>query len=164
MALPRFGYRFNRVMDVSNELANQKLRPYKLKIPGLRVLLWLHDRDHRRVGELAAATSLDPSSASHVIARLQSGGFVTRSRVVEDARSVIVSLTPRGSKLAASLAPFFMYLDQTLIKGFSKSERDMLEHLLDRIYANVLALKAEAKSGTSVHPRNLPRRRRRASA
>lgn len=146
MALPRFGYRFNRVMDVSNELANQKLRPHKLKIPGLRILLWLYDRDHRRVGELASATSLDPSSASHVIARLEATGLVRRSRLAEDARSVSVSLTPTGRKRAASLAPFFELLDEALVKGFSKTERDMLEKFLDRIYANMVALETGTKS------------------
>ena len=164
MTLPRFGYRFNRVMDGSNELANQKLRPHKLKIKGLRVLLWLHDRDHRSVGELASATSLDPSSASHIIARLESNGFVRRSRLADDARSVIVSLTPAGHKCSASLAPFFEFLDEALVKGFSQSERNMLEKFLDRIYANVLALEAEKTGAVAPPRRTVPPIRKRSSA
>jgi hypothetical protein len=91
------------------------------------------------MGELAEAVSVH-SSISHIVARLEAGGFVRRSRAAGDARNVIVSLTATGRKTASHLSPKFVQLDHALVSGLSEAERKTLEKLLDRMYANVLAM------------------------
>ncbi|MDB5533803.1 MAG: transcriptional regulator, MarR family [Hyphomicrobiales bacterium] len=134
----RFGYRMNRTMDLLNEHANRRIRPHRLRLPSARVLLWLVEQDRRSAGELANDISVDPSALSHLLARLTRNGLVRREREPHDARSVIVSLTPKGRRLAAALTPHFKIYDEVLVQDFSVAERTMLEGFLDRMYQNVL--------------------------
>jgi DNA-binding MarR family transcriptional regulator len=138
----RFGYRMNRAMDVLNEHANRRIRPHRLRLPGARVLLWLLEQDRRSAGDLANDISVDPSALSHLLARLTRNGLVRRERVSHDARSVLVSLTPKGRRLAAALTPHFKIYDEVLVRDFDAAERAMLEGFLDRMYRNVLDFEA----------------------
>lgn len=148
----RFGYRLNRIMDLLNARANQKLRPHGLGIPGARVLLWLLAEDNRRAGDLAAACSIDPSALSHILRRLAANNLIRRKRQSNDNRSVVVALTPAGRCLAESLAPDFRTLDGVLVQDFSPAERDLMEVLLDRMYRNVLAFEAQQATGKPPRP------------
>jgi DNA-binding MarR family transcriptional regulator len=140
----RFGYRMNRIMDVLNEHASRRIRPHRLGLPGVRVLLWLLHQDRRRAGDLAEAISVDRSALSHLLRRLTGNGFVRRERVSHDGRSVIVSLTPRGRSLAAALTPHFKLYDEVLVRDFDATERAILEGFLDRMYRNVLDFDASS--------------------
>jgi MarR family transcriptional regulator, organic hydroperoxide resistance regulator len=134
----RFGYRLNRVMDFVNEIANGAIRPFGLKIPGARVLLWLVHEGDSRVGDLAAGVSIEPSSLSHILARLTARGFIRRRREAADNRTIIVSLTPAGRGVAKVLTPHFKKLDALMAAAFAEQERVVLERMLDRMYEAVV--------------------------
>ena len=134
----RFGFRFNRIAAALEACASPAMRRHGLRVQGVRVLLWLLHDDRQRFSELATRTSLDPSALSHILRRLAQKGWIRRERIDSDNRTVTVRLTPGGRKLATALTPAFLRLDETLVDDLSVKERDLLEHLLDRVYRNLL--------------------------
>lgn len=64
--------------------------------------LW--ERGAMTVNELGEILYLDSGTLTPLLKRLETAGLVTRLRAKEDERSVVVSLTERGSALKASAA------------------------------------------------------------
>lgn len=83
-------------------LTEQREHP-QLGIPPaqLRVLRELAVRPAESLGELAARTYTDPSSASVVVHRLVGRGLAARVESEEDRRRTTIAATPEGRALAA---------------------------------------------------------------
>jgi DNA-binding MarR family transcriptional regulator len=67
--------------------------------PQYLVLNVLWDGDAQSVGAIAERLSLESSTVTPLIKRLEAGSLVTRTRQPEDERRVLVSLTKRGREL-----------------------------------------------------------------
>lgn len=70
-----------------------------LTYPQYLVLIVLWERDSRSVKEIAAALQLDYGTVSPLLKRLETRGFVARTRQVADERSVTIELTADGVAL-----------------------------------------------------------------
>lgn len=88
----------------SANIAIQRL--YKPLLDGLGVtypqylvlnVLW--DCDSQTVGQIAQALSLESSTLTPLLKRLEAAGMVTRSRNPQNERQVFVTLTPQGRAL-----------------------------------------------------------------
>lgn len=75
------------------------LEPMGLTHPQYLVMLALWEREPRTVGDLAGALSLEPATLSPLLKRLESAGYVTRTRRTDDERALDVSLTEAGRAL-----------------------------------------------------------------
>ena len=67
--------------------------------PQYLVLSALWEADGRTIGAIAERLSLDPSTITPLVKRLEAAGLVTRRRHERDERRVLVSLTERGGAL-----------------------------------------------------------------
>ncbi len=70
-----------------------------LTYPQYLVMMLLWEQDHQTVGQLGARLSLDSGTLSPLLKRLTAAGLVTRTRRVEDERSVSIALTDEGRAL-----------------------------------------------------------------
>ncbi|MEV0297275.1 MarR family transcriptional regulator [Nocardia sp. NPDC050710] len=70
-----------------------------LTYPQYLVMLVLWDRGAVAVKDLGAALELDSGTLSPLLKRLEANGLLTRSRSIEDERSVQVQLTAAGTAL-----------------------------------------------------------------
>lgn len=70
-----------------------------LTYPQYLVLVVLGEEDGLAVGAIAARLSLESSTVTPLIKRMEEAGLVTRRRVPEDERSVRVQLTAAGQAL-----------------------------------------------------------------
>ena len=115
-------------------LVNKWARPLGLKIEGVRVLFRLLGGD-RTVNELARLTGVEISTLSRLLGRMSAMGLLTRRRDETDARSVIVSLTDKGRKLALEHQPvYFRDYEDILMSGFGAAEaKRFREHLINMI-------------------------------
>jgi DNA-binding MarR family transcriptional regulator len=75
------------------------LEPLGLTFPQYLVMLELYSREPPTVGELGAATSMDTGTITPLLKKMQSLGFITRTRDPGDERRVLVGLTPLGESL-----------------------------------------------------------------
>jgi MarR family transcriptional regulator, organic hydroperoxide resistance regulator len=67
--------------------------------PQYLVLSALWEADGRTVGAIAERLSLESSTITPLVKRLETASLVTRTRQAEDERRVLVSLTARGQAL-----------------------------------------------------------------
>jgi DNA-binding MarR family transcriptional regulator len=125
------------VSQVETEV-NKHARAYGLKIEGVRVLFRLLAKDHLTVNELARLTGIETSTLSRLLDRMSAKGLLKRSRDTSDKRSVLVSLTPKGRKLAMQHRPvYYRDYDKVLLAGFDAQQgaefRQALLHMLDNL-------------------------------
>lgn len=119
------------------DLVNKWARPLGLRIEGVRVLFRLLAGD-RSVNELARLTGVELSTLSRLLTRMEGIGLIARRRGAADGRSVIVSLTAKGRKLALQHQPvYFKDYETILMKGFTPEEarqfRDLVVRMLDNL-------------------------------
>jgi DNA-binding MarR family transcriptional regulator len=77
------------------------LEDLDLTYPQYLVMLALWEEDHRQVKDLGTSLNLDSGTLSPLLKRLESAGFVRRTRQADDERSVRISLTQAGQDLHA---------------------------------------------------------------
>ncbi|AKJ29259.1 MarR family transcriptional regulator [Caldimonas brevitalea] len=73
-----------------------------LTYPQYLVMLVLWEQDHLTVGALGERLFLDSGTLTPLLKRMESSGWLTRTRAKEDERRVVVSLTPAGQALRQS--------------------------------------------------------------
>ena len=131
--------RFVQVLiKVPAALEAQLQRDAGLTHMGYHVLLMLSERDDRRLAmsKLAKLASASLSRLSHVVARLESQGWVRRERDPEDGRVQIAVLTDAGWDKVVASAPghaeavqqlVFDRLSPTQVKQLAKACESLLE-------------------------------------
>ncbi|UZW55466.1 MarR family transcriptional regulator [Sphingobium sp. JS3065] len=67
--------------------------------PQYLVLHALWEQDGRTIGQIAERLSLESSTVTPLVKRLEAAGFVTRARSTADERRVDVRLTERGAAM-----------------------------------------------------------------
>jgi DNA-binding MarR family transcriptional regulator len=136
---PSLPYLIHRIARRLEEHINRAGKADGLRIEGIRILLRLLSDDNQRVGELAESTSIEQSALSHMLKRMEGDGFVSRAKEADDdSRSVIISLTVLGRRMAKKYAPLFQNFENASLVGLSVPERRRLKTLLIGVYERVL--------------------------
>lgn len=100
-------------------------------------LLWAEDR--QTVGSIARELSLELSTITPVLKRLEAAGFVTRVRNPENEREVITSLTSKGQDLrfnAGCIASELLNNSDLSVKKISEINK-AVRVLRDNLYMNI---------------------------
>ena len=125
---------------LSDVLEGQLARDAGLSGSEYAVLVELsHAPDHvLRPRELCAALSWDRSRLSHLVARMEQRGLVTREGCAEDARGSMVRLTDAGLRAVEDAAPeHSAAIRRYFFNPLSSDELDtlgvLLRHLLDNL-------------------------------
>jgi DNA-binding MarR family transcriptional regulator len=87
--------------------------------------------------QLAEALSLNASTVTKTLLRLERDGVVERRADARDARVSRVHLTPRGRALVGPVADIWVHAEQRLVKDLSEVERALLRRLLMQVLANL---------------------------
>lgn len=106
-----------------------------LTYPQFLVLMCLWTEDARSVGALGHALSLDSSTLTPMLKRLEAQGLVTRRRDSADERRVIVTLTAEGQALEDSAQEVVDCAGRDL--GLAIPEQRQLHDLLSRLRTNL---------------------------
>lgn len=84
------------------------------------------------VSDIAAAIGVDQPRASRLVADAAARRLVERKPDPVDARRILVTITPAGRELLASMRSTRLSAVETALDGFSAQERDTLAALLTR--------------------------------
>lgn len=82
-----------------NRLYKPLLDALGITYPQYLVLSALWEEDGRTVGAIASRLSLESSTITPLVKRLEAAALVTRTRQADDERRVLVALTDRGRAL-----------------------------------------------------------------
>ena len=81
----------------------RKMQSENLSGREVSILRYLLDTEPLTIGQCRDYLYLSDSSTSELMSHLEQNGYVSRARSQADNRSVMVTLTPAGRKLASSL-------------------------------------------------------------
>lgn len=114
--------------------ANNGLRKdLGVSAPQGAALFHLHRRDGARMGDLAAALGLGAPAVSGLVDRMEEAGLVVRKKEAHDARAARIFLTPEGRALAAQVADRLRAFNESLSRGFSDEQMEVVYGFLDAL-------------------------------
>jgi DNA-binding MarR family transcriptional regulator len=123
-------FNLGRVMRRVYDYYEQRLSAYGLTPPQYFVLNALWMGDGISAGELGKRVSLDGSTLTGIIDRMERNGYVERIPNPDDRRSVLIFLTPKARRLGPRILEFADELDAALRQPFSDEEVRTFERVL----------------------------------
>lgn len=124
---------------VRNHVERTVLAPHDLTWTGWVVLwvVWIWGEIETR--HVAAEAGISKGTLTGVMGTLQSRGLVRRRTHPDDARRVLLSLTPKGARLMKELFPRFNEQERYVTATLSLDEADALARALRKVVAQVEA-------------------------
>ncbi len=100
-----------------------------------RILRTLSEKDPLEPREICELCHILSPSLTGVLSRMESMGLVTRTRVPEDQRRIIVRLTTKSEQLVAELGPLIMAQYQIIEKALGAELISQLYDIMDKVIA-----------------------------
>jgi DNA-binding MarR family transcriptional regulator len=125
-------YRLHRAL---NERYRPVLADLGLTYPQYLVMLVLWEAEPTTVGDLGVRLHLDSGTLSPLLKRMERAGLVSRTRSVEDERSVRISLTAAGRDLRARATSVPLWIGSCIADTASDAGRlrTTLAEVLERV-------------------------------
>jgi len=95
------------------------------------------------MSELATRQGLDISTVSRRVAQLETAGLVERSADPADGRAAVMSLTPAGREVVASISELRRELLEAVVADWSEDDRREFARLLARFAEDMSVFKVE---------------------
>jgi DNA-binding MarR family transcriptional regulator len=126
-------FNLGRVMRRVYDYYEKRLSPFGLTPPQYFVFGALWMGDGITIGDLGGRVSLDSSTLTGIIDRMEKSGYVERKINPDDRRSALVLLTKKARELGPHILEFADELDATLRQPFSKKDIATFERVLRAI-------------------------------
>jgi MarR family transcriptional regulator, organic hydroperoxide resistance regulator len=136
-------YLLNRVGVEMGDLFSRRIAGYEVTLPMYRVMAALWEQGDQRLGDLAAMTSLEISTASRLVGALKRKGLVSRKRLEDNGRTVAINLTAKGKALVEELIPIAMHFEDVAIRCLSNDRVTSLKDMLVQIYTDLRSIEPE---------------------
>lgn len=143
MATPQFEldahvfFWLTQVIGARDRRLNQSLRDFGLRVPEWRALAALHARHKCTTSELADLASIDRTTLTRTIDRMQEAGWLSRLADGADMRVTRLALTAAGERLFARVWPTVAELNDAALAGLSAAGVERLRATLAQMKANL---------------------------
>jgi DNA-binding MarR family transcriptional regulator len=124
------------------ELA-QGLREFGLRVPEWRALAALYARERCTMSELADLASIDRTTLTRTVDRMEEAGWLTRLADADDMRVTRLALTAGGRKMFERIWPTVERLNELAIDGLPRADLQTLQRILGRMRTNLEAYVGE---------------------
>lgn len=118
------------------ELA-QGLREFGLRVPEWRALAALYARQRCTMSELADLATIDRTTLTRTVDRLQDAGWLERMEDAQDMRITRLALTAAGKRMFDRIWPTVEKLNELALEGLPRSAIADLQRTLGRMRANL---------------------------
>lgn len=115
----------------------EELKGLGLRVPEWRVLAALYARKRLAMRELADLSSIDRTTLSRTVDRMQDMGLVTRLADSRDLRVTRLALTQAGERLFARIWPTMERLNRAAMEGLPRGAVELLAWTLGRMKDNL---------------------------
>jgi len=113
------------------------LKETDLRVPEWRVLASLFARKRLSMKELSDLSSIDRTTLTRTVDRLQQTGRVTRLADSKDLRITRLALTAAGERLFARIWPAVHRINRAAVEGLPQGAVEMLGWTLERMKTNL---------------------------
>ena len=148
MSRTRGGTLLSQVHQVSGRVWNKILRDNRMEdLEGARgrVLFALWGKNGVPIKTLCEKTSLDKSTLTGILSRLERDGYVEKRPDETDRRSTLIFLTGKEEGFLHNIDKVSEQMNQIFYHGFSEEEILQFDEMLARILENCKAAEAEIK-------------------
>ena len=118
------------------ELA-QGLKDHGLRVPEWRALAALYSKRHSTMSELADLASIDRTTLTRTVDRMQDAGWIERLADEQDMRVTRLALTATGRKTFERVWPEVQRLNDLALAGLSNSQIEQLRKILGQMRTNL---------------------------
>jgi DNA-binding MarR family transcriptional regulator len=138
----RATFLIHRVNAKLAQCCNPVFAEHDLDLYSSRILVALSQHGTLTVGALVELMALPQSTISHQLKRLEKIGYVRRTRSKADNRSVEVTLSPTGERIAETCNNLSRIIYMAATETFSDEEIETFRSLLERMFENLPAVAA----------------------
>ena len=135
----RGGTLLSQVHQVCGRVWNKILRDNNMAdLEGARgrIIFVLWGKDGVPIKTLCEKTSLDKSTLTGIIDRLERDGYITKKPSETDKRSTLISLTGKEQEFAQNVQKVSNEMNKIFYKGFTDEEILQFDTMLERILEN----------------------------
>lgn len=100
------------------------------------ILVQLFAHDELPMSDLAQRIDRDPSTVTALIKKLAAAGYVTTSKLNDDKRITLVSLTPKGQQLQPAFESISNDLCEIQVRGIEENDLTTLNNVLRTMQDN----------------------------
>lgn len=149
MAAPDFDldrhvfYWLTQVIGARDRELAQGLKDFGLRVPEWRALAALYARKHSTMSALADLATIDRTTLTRTVDRMQEAGWLSRLEDREDMRVTRLALTAAGKKMFERIWPEVERLNALALAGLSSSQIDSLKKTLGQMRDNLEAYVGE---------------------
>lgn len=115
----------------------QELKDVGMRVPEWRALAALYARRRCSMSELADLASIDRTTLTRTVDRMEKAGWATRLSDADDLRVTRLALTATGERLFARIWPTVERLNRAAVEGLPAGAVDMLCWTLERMKTNL---------------------------
>jgi DNA-binding MarR family transcriptional regulator len=133
---PRVGHLINQARTKLKEAIDRELAQFDITAAQFVVLSMLAAHSPENAAQLCRENSYDPGAMTRMIDRLEKKNFLRRVRSPADRRVVSLELTEQGRAIHPASRACSLNVASRLLRGFSKTEVDQFESLLERLLKN----------------------------
>ncbi|MEA5025811.1 MAG: MarR family transcriptional regulator [Desulfitobacterium hafniense] len=108
-----------------------------------RILDYVHVNDGCIQREIRDEFSLDASSISNLLSKLEENGTLRRERNPLSTREVNVYITDKGREVQKRMEVVYDELEQIIFQGFSPEEKEQCIHYLSRLTKNMMSYRKD---------------------
>lgn len=126
-----------QVMGARDRRLNGALKEFGLRVPEWRALAALHSRRHCTTSELAELASIDRTTLTRTIDRMQEAGWLARVSDGDDMRITRLAPTPAGERLFARVWPAVSELNEAALAGLTPAAVERLRATLAQMKSNL---------------------------
>jgi DNA-binding MarR family transcriptional regulator len=126
-----------QVIAARDRELSQGLRDFGLRVPEWRALAALYSRQRCTMSELADLATIDRTTLTRTIDRMQDAGWLTRLADADDMRVTRLMLTASGKKMFERVWPEVQRLNELALAGLSNSQVESLRKILGQMRTNL---------------------------
>ena len=117
----------------------QGLRDYGLRVPEWRALAALYARERCTMSELAELATIDRTTLTRTIDRMEDAGWLSRLADEADMRVTRLALSAAGRRMFERVWPEVERLNELALHGLSNAQIESLRKILGQMQENLEA-------------------------
>jgi DNA-binding MarR family transcriptional regulator len=114
-----------------------EMKGFGLRVPEWRALAALYARRKCSTSELSDLSSIDRTTLTRTMDRMEEAGWVERVTDPEDARVIRLALTPAGERLFQRIWPTVQQINRAAMEGLPAGAAETLRATLERMKSNL---------------------------
>jgi len=127
-------YKLSKVMRKVQRYYEVALAPYGITPVQFYVWNALFENDGLKFKDLAESVSMDGSTLTGILDRMERAGFVERRPDPDDRRSLLIFLTPNAIEMGPAMVESAACLDREIKSQFSREEFASFVSVLDSLF------------------------------